>query len=523
MAIMAWAVSCIDDRTCKGPEFEVAVSNLAFVSGGYYGEENHPGMAKYIFAVSADYDRSVKTRAPEGEMHIKDTFYLTLFSEVALDAEYACPAEGRYAVAPEEALSALLEGKSKEPDGYAGSYVVSGDGGILQESKITGGSVNVGYDNDKLVLILELKDEQGLLDKYAGTQLKYEGAAQFANNAIEYFVFNNPEDEYIRCWYFGEPSYDGRKSNDGTELGEYLFVFSNAPMAEVEKEGQASASFYLMNEYQLYGLDRYIAPGVYPVNQDGHNGKLGTLFLIDITDPYAPYSGTVAVKTFENGEAVRNYVVDGWLAIFGDDEDNPDRFVMNFTLEDGRKFHGRYDGPLSIGDEWTLSDFREDITVAEDELPGAYILIKDPDYWYRQAGTNQWQIYLTGPDVTAEMGEYGVEIAGSGDCFRIELATDPAAVDAIPEGVYEIKDSYEPGTAQQGDKSIGYIGIYVGAWFHRLSNNASPLNAMGLSGSVTVSRDGGRYTIEATLHDDAKNTITGKYVGVPTVEDHRTP
>lgn len=253
-----------------------------------------------------------------------------------------------------------------------------------------------------------------------------------------------------------------------------------------------------------------------------HNG-LGTIYLTDLTDEDAKYSATATAKVFEGGKAVSHFVTDGWLAIFGDSNDVPNRFVVDFTLDDGTKFQGRYDGELPVGDEWTFSGFREDVT--QNELVGGYMRLKDPDYMYEEAGVNQWELFLMSEGVSTSVDEYGsVTIHGPGDCFRFEVSTDMSVVDALPVGTYEIKNSYEAGVAQQGNKSIGFIGIYLGAWFHRIGRgDADTYSTMGLNGTLKISKAGEQYTIETTFYDDARNTISGKYVGIPTIVDHRTP
>lgn len=514
------------NHKCPEPvDYLLYVSNFTFDSGDYFGDENEDGIARYTMVMSVDYEAKEITRAPE-LIKANDVFYLTLFSDVALDAEYALPEPGRYTVASEKGSLTLLAGKSKVSDAeYEGSYVVSTVDGVVRESKITGGALSVSDVNGKRVFKFEFEDEAGVMSKYSDVELLYtfNDKKSFANESgIEYHVFRNPGDDYNRNWYWGTPLNSVRESEDGYPLGEYQFVFSNAKDGDLMKEGQVSTTFNLMDEFQLYGLDRIIFPGVYPVNQASYRGVLGTIFKDDLTHSSAPYRGTATVKLFEDGAAVRYFVEDGWFAIFGDENNVPNRYIVQFILENGEVFHGRYDGALTIGDEWTYSPFREDIT--QNNLTSSFMRIKDPDYFYKQAGSNHWELYLLGEGVSVSFDEYGYSnIKGPGDCFVFEMSTEASATDALPAGTYDIKDSYEPWVAQYGNKSIAYIGIYMGAWFHRLSRTADPLSTMGLNGTVTISVSGSEYTVDVTMHDDAKNTIKGKYVGTPTIEDHRTP
>jgi len=509
--------------TLKKLSYEATMSNFTFVAGDYYGDDTDDGIGKYTAVLSLNYDLNVVTKA--SELHTKDVLYLTFFSEVSLDAEYAMPGAGRYEVASQRGLSSVLAGKSKTGDNeYDGSYVVSTIDEVAQESKITGGYMEISYLNGKCVFSFELEDEKGIFTKYADMEFKYTGNGEesFENKAIEYHIFKNPENDYIRCWYWGEPLNSVRESVDGYPLGEYNYVFSNATDGDLVADGQVSTNFNLMHEYQLYGLDCVMVPGVYPVNQESFRGVLGTIFKDDLTHSLAPNRGTAMVKLFEDGAAVRYFVEDGWFAIFADENGVIDRYIVHFVLENGEVFDGRYDGEVPVVDKWTFSKFREDIT--QDNLTSAFMRIKDPDYWYTQAGSNHWELYLMGEGVSVSFDEYGYStIKGPGDCFVFEISTEASATEALPAGTYDIKDSYEPWVAQYGDKIIADLGIYMGAWFHRLSRTEDPLSTMGLSGTVTISESGGEYTIETTFTDDAKNTISGKYTGVPTIEDHRTP
>lgn len=522
--------ACIIGFTACGsqetPTYEVTTSDLTFISGDYYGDDNDDGIAKFVIALSIEYDKTKITKA-SGEVEATDVLYLTIFSDIALDAEEAMPKAGKYDLSSDKGLFVLQTGQSKATDKdyvYEGSYVVSTIDGVENESRITGGNVEVSYVEDKCVFKLDLLDENGYLAKYAeeNVALQCSDAVSYANKAIVYHIFNNPGYEYNRCWYWGEPPSSLRDSEDGTPVGEYLFAFSNAANGVVANEGEVYATFSLTDEFHFYGLDRKVKPGVYPVNQDGIKGKLGTLFKYDLTHPNASNSGTVRVKVLEGGVSTYHFVTSGWLAVLGDENGTPNKFIVNFTRQDGKKFHGRYDGELYIGDEWTISDFRENVDV--NNLSGAYMRIIDPAYRYQVAGTNQWELFLTGSGASVSIDEqYGYAvISGPGDCFRFEISTDASVVDALTAGTYPIEDSFAAGIAQQGSKSMAWMGLYTGAWFHRLLGGGEFKHSIGISGSLTISKNGSQYTMEVTLYDDAKNTITGNYTGVPIIEDHRT-
>lgn len=508
------------NHKCPEPFDYLVQLNFAFVSGDYYGDDNDDGMAKYAMVMSVDYDGKEITRAPElGKAN--DVFYLTLFSDIAYDTYNALPEAGRYNVAPEKGAYTLMAGKSKTEDNeYEGSYIVSTVDGVAQESKITGGYIQISYVDNKSVVEFELEDEAGILNRYADIELKYTGNGKESyvdHTGIEYYVF-----ERQRSYYWG-PADGARASDSGEELGDYLYELSDRTFEHTY------VSFYILEEYEFYGLDAAIKPGIYRVNQEVERGGVkGTIYKHhDLSDPMVWRYGTASVTLIDGWDEVDYYAIDGWMAALTDESGAVNRLIVKFYLDNGEIFYGRYDvggsNKLHIGDEWTVSNFRED--VYEDSLPGAYMRIKDPDFWYGEAGTNQWQMFLMGNGVSVSVDEWGyMTIHGPGDCFRLEFSVDSnAATDGLPAGTYEIKDSYEAGVAQYGDKSIGYIGIYSGAWFHRIPGNGEDqMHGMGMSGEVKVSKNGTEYTIETTFYDDAKNTFYGKYVGVPTIEDHRT-
>lgn len=534
--ILVFALSCdkkpIDEPKPDLPEDEIILpdkeykvsTTLNLIEAKYLGEVEDTNVASYQMIIEVDYGVEELTSGTqdalefEAPLKIKDVFYLTLIAPPSLDAMYPHLEEGEYVSSTEKKLNSIFIGDIEN----GGSYVVSTIGDEESQQSLDEITIVIGNQDNKLAFEIIIDKESENLPN-ANYELKYSGSGeeQFTNESgIEYLQFNT-SGKYNRIWYWGPANGFRTPENRDEELGEYLFEFSNMSGRDVAKAGEVYVPFYLMDEYQVYGIDAKIKPGVYPVNTTSSKGVANTIFRFDLESDDLPYSSSVSIKTFEKG---KTYVEDGYMAVFENEKGVVDRYVVHFVTVDGEKFYGRYDGTLKVGDEWTLASLRNDVNI--DKFSKAYMWLKDQTWQYKNAETNFWQLYLLGNGVNHSIDEYGYDVfSGPGDVIQLEISTEMSVTDAIPVGSYPIANNFEAGYAQQGNKGIAYIGIYMGSFYIKLAspNNPNSFNvSTALSGNVDISKDGDEYTIDVTMTDDAKNTITAKYKGAITIEDRRT-
>lgn len=117
---------------------------------------------------------------------------------------------------------------------------------------------------------------------------------------------------------------------------------------------------------------------------------------------------------------------------------------------------------------------------------------------YDSGTSNNFLVCLAGPDINME------NLSGNDDIVFLEFNTDLSIKTQIPTGIYEISDSFQPGTMVPG--WVEDNGNPWGTWYFGITYNDA------VDGFVNVTNNNnGNYSFELHLTDYFGNSITGIY------------
>lgn len=109
---------------------------------------------------------------------------------------------------------------------------------------------------------------------------------------------------------------------------------------------------------------------------------------------------------------------------------------------------------------------------------------------------------------------------GNGDAFQFDLCA-PLSFDfgaGFPTGTFSINESLAENTSLNGFNDV--TGADIGTWYLEWSNyNRTDRAAPIVSGTIDISKDGDVYTLELDGKDDAGNSITAHWSGIPDCSD----
>lgn len=158
-------------------------------------------------------------------------------------------------------------------------------------------------------------------------------------------------------------------------------------------------------------------------------------------------------------------------------------------------------------------------TPVEPEVPGVEItgMVHGTAEYYGQpygdTGTDyaNWTIRL------AEESLDPKTLKGHGKSLQFEVNTDAASRTEIPEGTYKVFTEILPESFVPFSAVPAFIqdGAPLGTWYMELNDKVEVTDALGASsGTVTVARKGGDYTVSFELYDaETKTAFTGNYTG----------
>lgn len=183
------------------------------------------------------------------------------------------------------------------------------------------------------------------------------------------------------------------------------------------------------------------------------------------------------------------------------------------TLEDGRSFHGSYEGMIDFeqgGGDITLPGLEGDVNTTFSISEASY-------FGLTERGTAQFKIDLYDNDfeqnpVTTNRLTLMLFTAETDDPLR------------IAPGRYTVNTSGAAGTLSPGSLDMNTFMI-EGSYCEQTLVTTEPefdyelLYGMIASGTVDITVDGGQYVITAALVDKDGNSIRGTYTGQITIDD----
>lgn len=310
-------------------------------------------------------------------------------------------------------------------------------------------------------------------------------------------------------WTLFPTAYGAEHKGDDLQVGADHFVLT-LDMIEYDPETYMPLNdgvvlimdFFSETPADLMNPD--IAPGVYPVT--------------DTNEPFTTRAWHTHMMVIEGGAMIGYRSSQSGTFIV---EKSGEEYILRMSLvvtddftQEEFHFNGYWRGELSIKNQF-LSVLDGDVALPK--LVDGQVTFFGEYYWGVEA--NDWEVKLWSEGIVAD--EDG-NLSGTGHQIDLEFLTPLGGSSTIlPEGLYPLSSSMQPGTAISG-----YVDFLIlSCWYLEMKDGmvlADGLKYAPLkTGEIEVTYDdNGNYTIGIDATDDLGYKITGSYTGPLTYRDN---
>ncbi|MDL2228207.1 BACON domain-containing protein [Bacteroidales bacterium OttesenSCG-928-K03] len=321
---------------------------------------------------------------------------------------------------------------------------------------------------------------------------------------IEITVKQNGEEG----WSLFLNAYGAEHKGDDLQVGADRFVFT-LDMIEYDPETYMPLNdgvvlimdFFSETPADLMNPD--IAPGVYPVTETN--------------EPFTTRAWHTHMMVIEGG-AMIGYRSSQSGNFFVEKSGEEYIFMVNLIVTDDFtqeefSFKGYWRGEISIKNQF-MSVLEEDVVLPE--MVDGQVTFYGEYYWGVPA--YDWEVKLWSEGIYSD--EDG-NIFGTGHQIDLEfLAPLGTSTTILPEGVYPLNLSMEPGTAISGHVDF----MILSCWYLEMKEGMVLADGLKyaplVTGDIIVINDGDNYIIEINATDDLGYKITGSYSGPLTYRDN---